>query len=234
MQKYGPTSRVAQFIARTIPKRGSGKYGELFAIHAADILQRLDALELRNARLSVSVYADSMRAFYDGQILFYMMPSQGHIRVALSTNWGNPGSKYLLKCITDAAKSGTHFQTPLHNGTDRQWRADHDDLVKFCQFVGKLEGPSRSQGVSDDDHPRYFPSEVRKEAFEQFARSGYRCPGYARKPHRLEELKGKSRIEFAHFHFDHILPYSKGGASTKWNIQVLCSECNLRKKDKVG
>lgn len=234
MLKYGPTSRVAQFIARTIPKRGSGQYGELFAIDAADILQRLDALELRNARLSVSVYADSLRAFYDGQILFFMMPAQGHIRVMVGKNWGNPGSKFLLRCITDAAKSGKHFKTPKHNGVDRQWLADRDDLVKFCQFVGKLEGPPRSRAADDDEHPRNFPSELRTAAFEHFERSGYRCPGYGRKPHRLAMLKGKDRVEYAQFHFDHILPYSKGGASSAWNIQVLCAECNLRKNARAG
>jgi len=35
-------------------------------------------------------------------------------------------------------------------------------------------------------------------------------------------------------HFDHIIPYSKGGSSlTAANIQLLCSRCNISKKDRI-
>jgi len=34
------------------------------------------------------------------------------------------------------------------------------------------------------------------------------------------------------FHLDHIVPISKGGNSEKYNLQLLCPECNLRKWNK--
>ena len=37
-----------------------------------------------------------------------------------------------------------------------------------------------------------------------------------------------------HLHFDHILPYSKGGTSRDVkNIQLLCAKHNLQKSDKI-
>jgi hypothetical protein len=34
--------------------------------------------------------------------------------------------------------------------------------------------------------------------------------------------------------FDHIIPFSKGGANTYRNIQILCEKCNRAKSNKIG
>ena len=33
---------------------------------------------------------------------------------------------------------------------------------------------------------------------------------------------------------DHIIPFSKGGATTVENLQLLCQKCNLQKSNKIG
>lgn len=50
-------------------------------------------------------------------------------------------------------------------------------------------------------------------------RDGYRCQHCS----ATEQLQ-----------IDHIVPWSKGGASTTDNLQVLCAPCNLSKKDKLS
>ena len=46
------------------------------------------------------------------------------------------------------------------------------------------------------------------------------------------ELCGKQIFSIGDCHFDHIVPYAKGGNSTVDNCQILCVECNLKKSDK--
>ncbi|MDR0509756.1 MAG: HNH endonuclease [Rikenellaceae bacterium] len=35
-------------------------------------------------------------------------------------------------------------------------------------------------------------------------------------------------------HIDHIIPFSKGGATNVENLQLLCQKCNLEKSNKIG
>jgi 5-methylcytosine-specific restriction endonuclease McrA len=37
----------------------------------------------------------------------------------------------------------------------------------------------------------------------------------------------------SYLEFDHIIPHSKGGASTANNVQLLCRKCNLEKSDRI-
>jgi hypothetical protein len=39
--------------------------------------------------------------------------------------------------------------------------------------------------------------------------------------------------EQTHLEYDHIIPWSKGGASTVGNVQLLCRPCNLRKSNRI-
>ncbi len=62
---------------------------------------------------------------------------------------------------------------------------------------------------------RYIPAPVRRQVW---ARDGGRCVQC-----------GSERA----LRFDHIIPFSKGGATTVENLQLLCANCNNLKRDRI-
>lgn len=73
-----------------------------------------------------------------------------------------------------------------------------------------------SQGQHDIEHNRIIPTSVKLEVWR---RDKGRC------------VKCGSQDNL---HFDHIIPYSKGGSSlVAENIQILCARHNLQKRDKI-
>jgi HNH endonuclease len=72
-------------------------------------------------------------------------------------------------------------------------------------------GLPNSAAPVDEPRSRVIPQDVK---IEVAARDGGRC----RQCGSNEEL-----------HFDHVIPWSKGGANTADNIQLLCGTCNRRK-----
>ncbi len=89
------------------------------------------------------------------------------------------------------------------------------DVFKF-----KLELDESQDGLSGDildlEHNRLIPSSVKLKVWK-------RDKGRCVKCGKLDNL-----------HFDHIIPFSKGGSSLVLeNIQILCARHNLEKRDKI-
>lgn len=88
-------------------------------------------------------------------------------------------------------------------------------------FKFKLEllddaGLPSGADLQDIDHNRLIPTSVKLEVWK---RDKGRC------------IKCNSQDNL---HFDHIIPYSKGGSSlVAENIQILCARHNLAKRDKI-
>lgn len=80
---------------------------------------------------------------------------------------------------------------------------------------------SENQSIQNNEsidlkHTRLIPSDVKKDVWQ---RDGGRCV-----------ICGSN----ANLHFDHDLPFAKGGTSlTAKNIRLLCAKCNLAKSDKI-
>lgn len=99
------------------------------------------------------------------------------------------------------------------------WREQHNGRRVFKFKLEVVEDPTAEleDAPYEARHTRVIPSDVQRAVWE---RDGGRCVTCG----STENL-----------HFDHILPFSKGGSSlTAENIQLLCLRHNLQKADKIG
>ena len=89
-------------------------------------------------------------------------------------------------------------------------------VFKFKLELLNDEIVASNQGTHDLEHNRIIPTSVKLEVW---CRDKGRC------------VKCGSQDNL---HFDHIIPYSKGGSSlVAENIQILCARHNLQKRDKI-
>ena len=96
---------------------------------------------------------------------------------------------------------------------------EHDgrrNVYKFKLTAIKDDTPTAESGANDLESSRLIPSAVKLEVWK---RDGGRCVTCG---------------VTDNLHFDHIIPYSKGGTSLRAeNIQLLCARHNLSKRDRI-
>jgi hypothetical protein len=91
-------------------------------------------------------------------------------------------------------------------------RPDQDEIQQTASVAGEdATEPSLQPATSGERNTRTIPQDVK---IEVAARDGGRC-------RQCGSNKG--------LHFDHVIPWSKGGPNTVGNIQLLCGTCNRRK-----
>lgn len=98
------------------------------------------------------------------------------------------------------------------------YKTVHDGRRNVFRYLLKLS--HKIENFNNEDfkltHTRLIPSEVKKEVWK---RDQGKCV-----------LCGESK----NLHFDHDLPFSKGGTSLLVNnVKLLCAKCNLKKSDKI-
>jgi hypothetical protein len=109
----------------------------------------------------------------------------------------------------------------VYNGTFSlldAWQEKSEGRKVFKFKLELTDEDTKSGGTPrvELDHNRMIPSSVKLEVWKRDA--------------------GKCRLcgSKTNLHYDHILPYSKGGTSLKTaNIQILCAKHNLEKRDKI-
>lgn len=108
----------------------------------------------------------------------------------------------------------------VYNGTfgltDGWFETDGARQVLKLKLVLAEDVPESTPVQLDIDHTRLIPSEVKRQVWR---RDGGKCA----KCQKADNL-----------HFDHVIPFSKGGSSlVADNIQLLCARHNLQKSDNI-
>lgn len=109
----------------------------------------------------------------------------------------------------------------VYNGLFRLVDAWQEQRGSRAVFKFKLELADAQPSIPgsnqlDQEHPRLIPTSVKLEVWKRDKGSCAMCGA-------------KQNL-----HFDHILPYSKGGSSSDAkNVQLLCAKHNLEKHDKI-
>lgn len=98
-------------------------------------------------------------------------------------------------------------------------KSDNRNVFKFKLLVTDKTIDQKEQReieLKDLDHNRMIPTSIKLEVWKRDKGQCVQC-------------QSKNNL-----HFDHILPFSKGGTSLKAdNIQLLCARHNLQKHDKI-
>lgn len=130
---------------------------------------------------------------------------------------GNNGLPELVK-VYEKIRNGIWTYSGIFELIDAwQEAAEKRKVFKFkLKITNRSEADRGSTSNRDIDHTRVIPTEVKLTVWDRD--------------------KGKCVVCGAkdNLHFDHIIPFSKGGTSLKAeNIQLMCARHNLDKRDKI-
>ncbi len=96
----------------------------------------------------------------------------------------------------------------------------HEDILLIDTSRGAIDGYLNTKEDSITEETTLsrepIPQDVQDKVWN---RDGGRC------------VKCGSNLKLE---FDHIIPFSKGGANTYRNLQLLCEKCNRKKSNKIG
>ena len=124
-------------------------------------------------------------------------------------------TKFELVRVYEKIQSGIWTYNGVFKLIDA-WQETSNSRQVFKFKLAMIEDLMNPIAEMDVEHPRVIPSSVKLEVWK-------RDKGYCVKCGSHENL-----------HFDHIIPYSRGGSSlVSENIQILCIKHNLEKSDNI-
>jgi len=119
--------------------------------------------------------------------------------------------------VYEKVRSGIWVYNGMFYLIDAYQQEQRDRVVfKFKLIVADEQGVQMSERTISLLHARSIPTSVKQEVWKRDKGMCVECGS-------TENL-----------HFDHILPFSRGGTSlSAANVQLLCMKCNLAKRDHI-
>jgi HNH endonuclease len=143
-------------------------------------------------------------------------PTQNRLFWEAAQSFKSGQGKAELAKVYEKIKPGIWVYNGLFRIVDA-WRekSGHREVFKF-KLVLTAETTSSKGPRTDLEHLRLIPSRVKIEVWTRDKGRCVKCGATD------------------HLHFDHIIPFSKGGTSlSPQNIQILCARHNLSKSDRI-
>jgi hypothetical protein len=145
-------------------------------------------------------------------------PTQNGLFFAAAAAYKGGAAPAEVVKVYEKIRSGIWVYNGLFQLVDA-WHETSNARLVFKFRLEVLEAAAPGTGVSDSssvDHSRVIPASVKLLVWQ---RDKGRCVVCGREDN---------------LHFDHIIPYSKGGSSlVAENIQLMCARHNLGKRDKI-
>jgi hypothetical protein len=200
------------------------------SISDGDLLADLLAVSRRLGREKVSVndYQTFGRYSFRTHMRRFDSWTKALAKVGLRpAHYRNVSAKALLRDLKRAARKGKSLKITVHR---YQANGKYNIKTAYRHFgkwqhavaaAGLMPGCDRKLAGQPARGPRIVNATLR---FKVMQRDHFRCLGCGRSP--ATELGVRLQV-------DHIVPWSKGGATVLENLQTLCDVCNIGKRDSV-
>lgn len=220
MKKFAKLYQSTDFFQSLLSKQKIPTADNVAFIHSCfEFVKNLAQISHDSKDLTLLFSAnDGLRIYLGGVMQVFVKPTQKYLLFHFFDRslplYAKVKSDINLALVLRDSPQGDYTMLEAVGGT----------LPFLLTFIAELAPAIDFDSVVDSiTHPRYFPGDVREDALRAFEANDRLCGGVSgkTKPHKV---KLSESLEF-----DHILPHSRGGASSLGNLQILCTTCNRTK-----